>query len=282
LSLHFLIWLALVSSGSVAAGMEVLQRRVFGRYEARVERDEESGGQRILVTMDGKVVHREDELGSHFWIGNHFDESLKGRDPYSGKDLTGNGIPDIVLTSWSGGAHCCNSLTILEMTESGARKVITVDGGSYGFIFKDLDSDGRQEIEFWDWPIDYLFNSFAHSAQGRVVLKSVGDGYRVAKSLMYRKRADEPTLAAAKVTIQKVFSTKQPGVPYELLKLMMDLSYSGYRELALKMADDTWPRDLSGLAKFKLDFNRALAASPYWTEFYAPWALNNPTLILAR
>jgi hypothetical protein len=107
-------------------------------------------------------------------------------------------------------------------------------------------------------------------------------GYRVAKSLMYRKREDEKKLTASRETIQKVFYTKQPGVPYELLKLMMDLSYSGYRELALKMADDTWPRDLSGLAKFKLDFNRALAASPYWTEFYAPWALNNPTLILAR
>ncbi len=264
----FLICLSLVCSSQVAAGTEILQRRVFGSYEARVERDEDSSAQKIIVTKNGKVVYQDGEIGWYFWIGNHFDDSLKGRDPHSGKDLTGNGTPDIVLTSWSGGAHCCNSLTVLELTKTGARRVITVDGGSYGLILKDLDGDGTPEIDFWDWPIDYQFNSFSHSAQGRVVLKSVGDGYRVAKSLMYRKHPGALRLAVAKGAIRKAFSTQQPGVPYELLKLMMELSYSGYRELALKMADDTWPRDLEGLAKFKLDFKRALATSPYWSEFY--------------
>jgi len=249
---------------------EPLRQRVFGDYKVIVKWekwDEEENYERVVITHNGKTVYSEGELGTYHWIGNHFDKALKEKDPHSGKDLTGNGKPDLILTKWNGGAHCCNFLTVFEMTESGLNKLITIDGGSYYFQIKNFDADEISEIEFWDWPIDYLFNSFADSAQGRVILKFIDGKYRVASSLMYRKRPNNKKLLKLKDEIRRSFKDMGDRVPYELLQIMMELSYTGYNELALSLAEETWPKERTDLKKFKSDFRAALKNSIYWSEF---------------
>lgn len=246
------------------------RRRVFGDYQVIVKLekwDEDVNYERIVVTHRGRRVYSEGELGTYYWIGNHFDASLKENDPYSGKDLTGNGVPDLILTKWNGGAHCCNFLSVFELTETGIKKTITVDGGSYHFKIKDFDGDHFPEIEFWDWPIDYLFNSFADSAQGRVVLKFIDGKYHVASSLMYSRRPNNKKLLMLKDKIRANFKDMGDRVPYELLNIMMELSYTGYKELALKIAEETWPKERTDFKTFKREFSNALKDSKYWSEF---------------
>lgn len=246
------------------------QERKFGDYKVVVKLekyDNEENYERVVITRKGKRAYSEAELGTYHWIGNHFDESLKGKDPHSGKDLTGNEIPDLILTKWNGGAHCCNFLGVFEMANDGLKKLITIDGGSYYFQIKDFDGDKIPEIEFWDWPIDYQFNSFADSAQGRVLLKFIEGKYQVASGLMYKKRPSNKKLIEIKNEIKKSFKDMGDRVPYELLSIMMELSYTGYKELALRIAEETWPKERDDLKKFKTEFRSALRNSKYWSEF---------------
>ncbi len=223
----------------------------------------------IFIVYRGNIkIHEEREFGSYYWFGNHFDESLNGHDPHSGKDLTGKKNPNLVISHWTGGAHCCNYLSIYELGST-FRKLATVDGGSYGFRLVDLDNDKFPEIEFWDWPIDYLFSSFAGSAQGKTILKFSDGKYKVASNLMKRPIGQFKDLEKKKADIKVAFKQdKTPDIPYLLLELMMDLSYSGHIIFALDIAEEIWPTDRPGLAKFKLEFSRSLSSSEYWKDFF--------------
>lgn len=265
-----LSFLLAILSSVFASQVQILQDKTWKNYRAMVEWDESQTRQRFIVLKHGKLVFEKASTGTHYWIGNHFDESLKGFDPYSGKDITGKNIPNLIMTEWSGGAHCCNSLNIFELGENEFKEILAVDGGSYGFKIKDLDGDNIPEIDFWDWPIDYWFNSFAHSAQGRVVLKFIDGKYRVANNLMYKKRPNDQVLIELKIKIRKDFTEEHPEhVPNSLLEIMMSLSYSGYKQLALQIASDTWPEERKDLKKFKSEFLDALSQSIYWKEFNA-------------
>lgn len=256
-----------ISLQVLGSSSQIFAKKSYRNYQVLIEWDDNLDGERVTIKKDRKIIYSEEELGSHFWIGNHFDESLNDKDPHSGRDITGNGIPDLILTKWNGGAHCCNFLTVFEMGKSELKKIITIDGGSNGFEVQDLDNDQIPEIIFWDWPIDYLFNSFSDSAQARVVLKYIDGQYHVASSLMYKRRPNNMKLIKVNREIIKSFTGMGDRVPYELLKIMMELSYTGYKELAFRIADETWPKERTDLNKFKRKFKEALANSIYWSEF---------------
>jgi len=61
----------------------------------------------------------------------------------NGSDLTGNGRPDMMVTSWSGGAHCCFKHYIFEL-EPKLRVMAALDDGDTDLgHFEDLDHNGR-------------------------------------------------------------------------------------------------------------------------------------------
>lgn len=239
--------------------------RHFGDYVVMISSSEDETDETLSIVKNGHVVFEETESGSHYYFGNFTDGT--DLDPYSGTDINGNSVPDLVISKWTGGAHCCNLLYIFEVGER-FRHIGTVEGGSYDFKLIDLDEDHIPEIEFSDGAIDYQFASFAYSPPGRVVLKFTGDNYEVADQIMKKPMPSLKSLAEAKTLIRQEFKRgESPDVPYALLKIMMDLSYSGYLDAALVMADQTWPFQKPGLVKFKSDFKQALAESLYWPEF---------------
>lgn len=241
----------------------------YGEYKVVIERNAEKTEGIFTVYKRNKQIYQERDWGSYYWFGNHFDESLKNSDIYSGKDLTGRKVPNLIISKWTGGAHCCNYLSIYEMGKNKFKKLTTVDGGSYGFRIFDLNKDMIPEIEFWDWPIDYLFSSFAGSAQGKTILEYTEGEYRVASKIMLKPVPDQAVIEKKKSEIRLAFKNMNSAeLPYTFLELMMDLSYSGHVKLAIKVAEDVWPKTKPGLAEFKLEFSRALSGSPYWREFY--------------
>src|SRR5262245_22807941 len=53
------------------------------------------------------VVYLEDR--KVLTLGEPGDLTARTIEPVSGKDLTGDSMPEIVVSTWSGGAHCCYS-----------------------------------------------------------------------------------------------------------------------------------------------------------------------------
>ena len=79
------------------------------------------------------------------------------------KDVDRDTIPEVIVSTYSGGAHCCTNFTIhgWKNTES-----ITTETGlldSDGGAFKDLDGDGIQEFLTVDNAFLYAFDSYAGS-----------------------------------------------------------------------------------------------------------------------
>jgi hypothetical protein len=79
------------------------------------------------------------------------------------KDIDGDAVPEAIVSTYSGGAHCCTNFTIHGWRQG---QSITTETGlldSDGGEFKDLDGDGRQEF----WTVDnaflYAFDSYAGS-----------------------------------------------------------------------------------------------------------------------
>ena len=74
-----------------------------------------------------------------------------------------NGTPEILVTNYTGGAHCCVDVHIFDLV-GGAWTV--VDGGSLdgGIATRDIDKDGETEIMHRDDRFLYVFSCYACAA----------------------------------------------------------------------------------------------------------------------
>ena len=79
--------------------------------------------------------------------------------------LTKDGDPQIVVTSFSGGAHCCTSTWILSRSQGAAAWTMIeadlLDGS--GYWVEDVDGDGALELMSVDNRFLYAFDSYAGS-----------------------------------------------------------------------------------------------------------------------
>ncbi|WP_456831403.1 hypothetical protein [Deinococcus sp. UYEF24] len=60
--------------------------------------------------------------------------------------LRPGGLPELVLSGFSGGAHCCTHYTLFSQDAGRLENIGILDGGDFGVAFKDLQHDGIQEI----------------------------------------------------------------------------------------------------------------------------------------
>lgn len=87
----------------------------------------------------------------------------------SGSDINGDGHPDLVVSAWSGGAHCCYSTGVYSVGEN-VQQVLSLETGNCGpGEFEDLDGDGTREFITCDDRWAYTHCSFADSPFPRVI-----------------------------------------------------------------------------------------------------------------
>lgn len=89
----------------------------------------------------------------------------------------GNDTPEVYFASYSGGAHCCTTIIVVEKTADGSWAVVPVgDFDGDGDYLNDLDGDGFAEISTIDNRFLYVFDSYAASSLAPLVIYSVKDG----------------------------------------------------------------------------------------------------------
>jgi hypothetical protein len=59
--------------------------------------------------------------------------------PIYSRDLTGNGVPDALLGEYSGGDHCCTTVTVIELASGGRLRAIGQIAGLDGLPFEGLE-----------------------------------------------------------------------------------------------------------------------------------------------
>ena len=101
----------------------------------------------------------------------------------------GNALPEVYFSSYSGGAHCCNTVTVAAEVAGKWTAVPVGDFDGDGDYLHDLDNDGLAEIATVDNRFLYRFDCYACSAAplaiftvrgGEVIDVSAEPGYLAA------------------------------------------------------------------------------------------------------
>lgn len=227
--------------------------------------------QEVLVSRGAKQLFKDRGFSTYYNFGNRFDGSIVDRDaehdPYSGTDVTGNKQPNLVISKDTNGSMCCHTLYVFELGKT-FKRLLTLKTWSYSIKLQDLDHDGFPEIEFWDEAPTVLLETAGFATPGRVVLKYGSKGYTVASNLMRQPTPTNEEFARMQARIRNAYDSRFPAsIHHEVLKSMVDLSYSGHPDLALKLAGEAWPLSRDKLEGFKAEFRKELEGSKYWKKF---------------
>lgn len=204
-----------------------------------------------------------------------FDLKLRGRRAFAaravsirllhiGRDITGDGVPDVVVEQFSGGMHCCTQSTVLGLGPA-LHDYGTINGADGEVEFEDADGDGVLEARIGDWRFAYWREyAFVETQVPDVILHLTPEGYRPACDLMREPAPDSAALADKARELSDGWTTGDP--PAELWGYAVELVYQGHAGLAWHFLDLAWPRTIPGRTEFERDLREQLQGSPCWSE----------------
>lgn len=233
---------------SVIAGPVEAERRI-GEYLIRVLADT-AAREKIVDVRQG--AHRVFAL-----------RAASVRLEHAGEDITGDGVPDLVVQAFTGGMHCCSQATVLSLGPA-LRELGTIDGADGDVEFTDVDGDGLPEVKIGDWRFAYWREyPFADTEVPEVILKFRDGAYRPACDLMREDPPDENTLRRKARELARGWTGGDP--PPDLWGYAVDLVYAGHPDVAWRFLDVAWPPRIGGKAEFVRDLVEKLRGSPCWS-----------------
>jgi hypothetical protein len=236
----------------------------------RAYKNEGTGDACLQVVRDGKVIFRRTlGNGGSYSIGQQADEY--GPAIPNGKDITGRGNPNILVSFYTGGAHCCLLYYVFEL-EPHLKLVATLDAESGdGSRFQLID--GKYYFVSADWTFSYWQSSFADSPAPKVIVGFVDDpqggGYHLALDEMSKPAPTPEEWTKALSEGRSAFGETNPfsgGIGSQLWGDMLDFIYEGHSDLAWKLFNESWPARRKGKDEFLSDFCSQLKTSPYWPD----------------
>lgn len=252
-------------------GAACLEVEVQGSHEKKVMG---RMAERFIHKESGEVIFRRTvESFGQFTLGQAARADHDIPKIENGTDLTGRGRPDMIVTNWTGGAHCCFTHYVFELEPKLTLLAEISDADGYVAYFTRLGGDRAYSYVGNDWTFAYWDASFAESPAPAVVLHFVDEGrvvgFHLAMDKMQRPAPSDKAWKKAVEESQEAFavhSSSAGGVGSELWSNMLDLIYTGHSELAWKLYDEAWPAQRADKDKFLAGFCSQLKTSPYWPD----------------
>ena len=229
-----------------------LWEHTYGDYVVKTIRDSAEDGDFVLqIFQAGTLVYTN---SSHLFNDpEKKDPAADDSSPQSPRPLTnitGNGIANLVISEYSGGAHCCSTYHIFELGDE-FREVDTIETRDGGMVFTNLTDSAIPEIQLADWGYAYVFTCFAASYAPDIILQYADGKYQVATDLMFTEPPTDDEFTAMVQEIKTTYATPADGetnvVPPNvwgsnaiLWDKMLDLTYQGHVDLALQLFDTCW------------------------------------------
>jgi len=257
-SLAFLLCLL---SLTASAQDEALEKALFQDYEVRIEKNPDTQSAGILKIFKSGTLAYEEE-------GNAYTLTGDGDFPKAGDDITGDQVPDLAISHFSGGAHCCYDLLIFSLGEQ-LILIQRIEGAHAPVTFKDVNADAIPELIVADSSFAYWHASFASSPVPEVIL-SFKDGNYVPDPELMKKPLEEIALpvpndeihqaecAAGNAWIQDDYCLTS-----EVWGHMLELIYAGHPGEAWVYLDSVWGSDEAGKTAFLKEFKQQLRKSSY-------------------
>ena len=252
------------------------EEQAFGDYVIRTYR---KGSGSFEILRNGERVYA--EHGYVFRVGSKYKFGETNSPVSIGTDITGDGQPNLVVSEWTGGAHCCYLFNIFEIGPT-FRHIQTINAThSDDAEFRNCDDDPDLEFVMEDWTFAYWDGCFAGSPSPKVILKYNGERYEIATELMRKPPMTEEKLAELAHETRISSSWRVRGEPDEgwydkpssdVWEQMLDLIYSGNLDQAWDFFylawNHDWERDMKQKTNdtFLRAFMKQLKMSPFWDD----------------
>lgn len=218
----------------------------------------------------GKIVYS--QRGSHFYINP---ASKCGDLPVAGISITGRRHRELAVVDWSGGAHCCYTLSVIAL-EDPPFLIQKIELEHSWPDFQDVDKDGVLELLLSDWTFAYWRIPFAQSPAPQVTLGFNGKKWAYEPKWNVKTRPLRGDFLKLQTRIEQGFKDAESdaglgdyddtGAPVVLWDEMLKLIYSGNADLAFELINATWPPKNLFKEKFLSDFRQQLQQSPFFEE----------------
>ncbi len=269
-----LIWSTLSLASAPCAdyqnSSEMVESTKIGPFTYKMSYDPDTDRGRLKIIRRGKVVYS--QVGSHFYINT---AAKCGDLPKAGASITGKRRRELVVVNWTGGAHCCYTLSIIAL-EDQPFLIQEIELEHSWPDFKDLNKDGILELLISDWTFAYWKIPFAQSPAPQITLGFNGRRWVFEPRWNKKARPSPNDFLASQAKIKQAFvdtkldaslgDREDTGAPVLLWTEMLNLIYSGNADLALKLFDSAWPADSPHKKKFQCEFGRQLGQSPFFED----------------
>jgi hypothetical protein len=257
----------------------------------RSYKDDDSGEACLQVEEAGKLLFQlTNDNGGYFTLGQQASgDGTVGRIK-DGTDITGRGYPDMVVSQWTGGAHCCRIDYVFELHPK-VRVIAKLEARDADEShFADIDGKSRYYYVSADFTFAYWWQSFAGSPSHSVVLRfandDAGGGYHLAFDKMIRPTPTESewaaSLAKVKHELELNDSNMANDLPDVLWQEVLDLIYTGHADLAWKFLTQVGPKAQQGSFPDLSSFCSTLKTSPYWADLRVTMQGAPPSCLSAK
>jgi hypothetical protein len=180
--------------------------------------------------------------------------------------ITSAAAKDLVIETFSGGAHCCFSIEIATLGDS-VRVSAPMDTRDAGAALFKLPDGRLMGLRSADMAYAYRWTSFADSPAPELLLRyDIGKGFTLADDLMKKPAPPAEKLKQMTDTMRADPGWKGGSPPRDYLQAILDLVYSGNLKTAQIYATRAWPGAVTGRQDFIDDLKQcALPSSAWWS-----------------
>ena len=221
-------------------------------------------------------IYKKEELVYQSKVGYAYWLSKENELFSPGDDITGDGIPNLVVLEDSGGSFFPTSCHVFSLGEQ-FRLIQSLPGGD----FKDLNQDGKLDYTTYEIGFSSWHASHADSPAPKLVYEYCDNKYLLAPALMYKPIPSEDEITQAIIRLKKDITACEKEeclypahcwyyegtyIPPSVWGYILDFLYSGHPLEARQFLDKVWPEAKPGKELFLFDFKQRLNRSDYWRK----------------
>lgn len=183
-------------------------------------------------------------------------------------DLDYDGVDELVVTAFSGGAHCCETVYIYQLAPGAPpRRVARIEAGNGMFVHgpgaSALFNVPDQTFDYWNAP---------HVSSPQPAVYYTIRGGRLVVDLRHMTmaaRSGDLSQAVDPAEVRKAMTVPGSALDPRMWAYMLDLMYSGEEALAWYVFEQSWPPERPGKTEFRAEFLGVLEKSPQWRDVRA-------------
>jgi hypothetical protein len=225
----------------------------------------------LQVTSGGKTIYTQSvDSFETYTLGQPGDAQDNIAAIANGTDVTGRGQPDMVVSLYTGGAHCCSIHVVFELQPT-FKLLATLNDSDDDMAHFERLADGHYYYVTGDWTFGYWPTCFACSPSAVVTLRwtddAKGGGFHLA---MDKMQTPAPTTAEWNKELgnaQKVVTAGDAdSIGTTMWQTVLNLIYGGHSDLAWKFVDALGPKAQQKPLPALGDFCSLLKTGPYWPD----------------